>query len=325
MPNSKLENYLVRRISPDETYANLLRFPRFFEIETVNACNARCPMCTIDDWQRHTPVMKDDVFEKIAQELGQNAHEVKRVSLYRDGEPLLDKKMPQRIARLKRAGIRQVSISTNAGLLDEGRARAILEAGLDQIILSIDSINKPVFEAIRARLVLEEVLENSLRLIRLRDEMKAKTQIWVRMIRQESNYDEWDAYKAFWEPKLSRQDRLSYHMIHNWGSQLKDFKAVAPSYEPGLPCIALWSLMVIFADGRVPLCNVDYNDKHPSGDVAATSIAEVWRNKVMNERRAWHLAGEKGRIDMCANCNVWDEPSDKTKVASEFSEAFDVV
>ncbi len=41
--------YLQRRISPQESYEDLLNFPRFIEIETVNACNARCPMCTIDD------------------------------------------------------------------------------------------------------------------------------------------------------------------------------------------------------------------------------------------------------------------------------------
>ena len=58
--------YLQRRISPGETHDDLLSFPRFIEIETVNACNARCPMCTIADWQRKTPTMKDALFRRIA-------------------------------------------------------------------------------------------------------------------------------------------------------------------------------------------------------------------------------------------------------------------
>ena len=62
MGGNKLEKCLLGRIDKDSKINDLLRFPRFFEIETVNACNARCPMCTIDDWQRKTPTMKDSLF-----------------------------------------------------------------------------------------------------------------------------------------------------------------------------------------------------------------------------------------------------------------------
>ncbi|HIO82261.1 TPA: hypothetical protein EYG59_27145, partial [Candidatus Poribacteria bacterium] len=75
MEISKAQEYLVRRISPSEKYQDLIQFPRYLEIETVNACNARCPMCTINDWQRDTPTMKDELFEKIAAEVIDNADE----------------------------------------------------------------------------------------------------------------------------------------------------------------------------------------------------------------------------------------------------------
>ena len=48
----RYKEYLVKRISSDETYEDLIRFPRYIEIETVHACNAKCDMCTINDWQR---------------------------------------------------------------------------------------------------------------------------------------------------------------------------------------------------------------------------------------------------------------------------------
>ena len=110
------KDYLHTRISPQESYEDLLAFPRYFEIETVNACNARCTMCTIDDWTRHTPVMKDPLFKKLADEICAHDSEVKRVSLYRDGE-LLDKKMAKRVAMLKDGGVKKVGISTNVALL----------------------------------------------------------------------------------------------------------------------------------------------------------------------------------------------------------------
>lgn len=316
---NSLQNYLVRRISPDESYDDLLIFPRYFEIETVNACNARCAMCTIKDWARRAPIMKMDLFEKIADEIGTHAATVKRVSLYRDGEPLLDHKLPQRIAMLKQRGIRQVTISSNVALLNETRSRDLLDAGLDLIILSIDSLDKAVFEAIRIGLTHEEVMENALRFIGLRDQLRPETRIWIRMIRQKINSDEFPRFNAFWTPKLREGDRVNYHNIHNWGSQLKTFDAMVASTEPTLPCVFLWASMVIQGDGTVPLCNVDYNTKFPTGTVATDSIASLWQSPLMTARRALHLSGRKAEISLCTECNVWDEPPDVVSVAADFT------
>jgi len=319
MGSPKGNEYLVRRISPQETYEDLIRFPRYIEIETVNVCNARCPMCTIDDWERGAPSIKDDLFKKIADEVIENAHELNRVSLYRDGEPLIDKKLAQRCATLKDGGVKNVSISTNVSLLTEDKSRDLLEAGLDTIIMSIDSLQKDVFEGIRVRLNFEEVLENALKFIELRNKIRPETRIWMRMIRQESNKNEWPEYQAYWADKLSEQDRIYFHNIFNWGGQLEGFMPINKSFEPNLPCVALWSLLVIFANGDVPLCNVDYNNKFPTGSVVTHSIKELWQSKIMNERRQLHLDGEKSCISICKNCNVWDESPDLEGISSEYA------
>lgn len=307
MDMDKAQEYLNRRISPTESYADLVRYPRYVEVETVNACNARCPMCTIADWERGAPTMKDEVFTKIAADLIAHKDEIKRVSLYRDGEPLLDKKMASRIATLKQGGIKQVSISTNVALLTEKVSVALLEAGLDILIMSVDSLKKEVYEGIRVRLNFEETMENALRFAALRDRINPSTQIWMRMIRQESNKDEWPAYETFWKERLAPTDRIYHHNVFNWGGQLQGFKPITTSYEPNLPCVALWSLMVIFANGDVPLCNVDYNNKYPLGNVLEHSVSELWQSKLMAERRQMHVDGRKACITLCDKCNVWDE------------------
>ena len=141
-----LDKYIINRIDPKENINSLLEFPRYVEIETVNACNARCPMCTINDWERNYPVMKDDVFNKISDELIENKRYLKRVSLYRDGEPLIDKKLSKRINKFKENGIDNTSIATNVSLLNEKKSYDLLNAGLGIIILSIDSLKKDIFE-----------------------------------------------------------------------------------------------------------------------------------------------------------------------------------
>ena len=322
---SKLESYLSRRIDSKSKFQNLLEFPKYVEIETVNACNARCPMCTINDWERNYPVMRDNVFNKISDEIIENKEFVKRVSLYRDGEPLIDKKMPQRINKFFKNGIKETSIATNVALLNEKTSRDLLESGLGMVIFSIDSLKKEVYEKIRVRLKFEQVRDNAIKFLELRDKINPKCRVWTRMIRQESNYNEFDDYYNFWKKYASEVDRIYYHNIFNWGGQLDGYKSVEKSYEPNLPCVALWSLMVFFANGDVPLCNVDYNNKYPTGNVMKNSIRELWKSKIMNARRKLHLDGNKKDISICVNCNVWDEVKGEELISPEFAEKVSIL
>ena len=316
----KLEEYLIRRIDKQKNISNLLEYPSFVEIETVNACNARCPMCTINDWNRNYPLMKDDVFNKISDDLIENKKYLKRVSLYRDGEPLVDKKLANKIAKFKDNGINHTSIATNVSLLNEKRAKDILSSGLGLIIMSVDSLKKDVYEKIRKRLVFEEVIENAIRFFELRDKINPNCRVWMRMIRQEDNYNEWENYQKFWRKYAKEIDRVYYHNIFNWGGQLENYKSIEKSFEPNLPCVTLWSLMVFFANGDVPLCNVDYNNKFPTGNVMNSSIREIWKSKVINQRREWHLNNKKDKISLCKNCNVWDEAKGEKLISPEYAE-----
>ncbi len=309
MTEEQLQEYIVGRVSLHETYEDLLAFPKYFEMETVNACNARCVMCPLPQSRRKP--MSDELFKKISDEIISHAGHVKRVALYRDGEPLLDPKLPERIAVFKQKGIKRVGISTNVSLLTKERAKAVLNAGLDEIILSIDSLKKEVFENIRQGLTFETVMENALMYIKLRNKLRPASQIWVRMVRQETNAGEWEAYEAFWKEKLNESDRVNFHEIHNWGGQLDGSNTDKKNTEKEMPCIALWSLMPIFSDGTVPLCNVDFQAKHVLGDLNCESIEEIWKSDRMARIRQEHLAGQKGKTArICRDCNAWTLPSD---------------
>jgi hypothetical protein len=281
-------------------------------------------MCTINDWSRRGGPMDDALYERLAAEIIDHAGHVERVSLYRDGEPLLDPAMPERIRALKQGGVKEVMLSSNVSLLTPDKGEALLRAGLDTMILSVDSLDPETYAEIRVGLDLDTVLRNARKFIALRDRIRPETRIRMRMIRQESNYDEWPAYQRYWADKLSARDRVYFNNINNWGGQLKTFKAVSRSYEPNLPCVALWSLLVVFAGGEVPYCNVDYNNTRPTGNLAGATIAELWRSQTMQDKRRAHLAGRKRENPLCETCNAWDEPPDAQPVSAEYAEAVDI-
>ena len=120
-------------------------FPKYFLIEPVNTCNARCIMCGIDFDKKVKAVLPDQLLDKLADEISQYNSHVEKVMLYLDCEPLLDKNLHLKIAQLKKAGVRRVNVATNASILTERRAREIIEAGLDEIYITIDSLDKKTF------------------------------------------------------------------------------------------------------------------------------------------------------------------------------------
>jgi len=130
------------------------------------------------------------------------------------------------------------------------------------------------------------------------------------MIRQESNEDEFDSYKKFWEELKVldlKKDRVYFHNIFDWGGQVTDHKRISTNTEKFLPCVSLWSLMPIFANGDVPMCNVDFNCNHKIGNVLDNSIKEIWQSDDLAEIRNNHLSSSKYLYKMCENCNVWEE------------------
>ena len=102
--------------------------------------------------------MSNWLFDKIAEELADYKDWVRLTDVQRAGEPLLDKKLIPRIKKLKANGMRGISIATNSMLLDEERARGLIEAGLDEIMFAIDSIEEEQYKKIKVGLDFKTVI-----------------------------------------------------------------------------------------------------------------------------------------------------------------------
>ena len=187
-------DFICRRLDL-ENLADSSYFPKYFEIETVRACNAKCSMCTVHEWENKNNRMDETLFKKISEEIEKYSSWIERVCLSRNGEPLLDNKLVERIKRFKDYGIKYTTFSTNASLLIEKKSIKLIESGLDDIRFSIDGITKETFENIRKGLNYEQVMNNCLRFIKLRNERGIKPMIQVRMVLQKENESEEEEFK----------------------------------------------------------------------------------------------------------------------------------
>ena len=289
-----------------------LYFPKYFQIETSRVCNAQCPFCASDQWDKSVPFMSDVLFDKIAEELEQYAHWIEFVAMQRAGEPLLDKKIVERIQRIKQAGIKFVSLSTNASLLSESKAGELLTAGLDEIMLSIDSVDRSEYAKMRVGLDYETVIRNIKNFFRIRDRIKPDVIVRVRGIsfydpNNEKHRKEYRGWEDFWNKFRKPHDRIYLKQAHNWGNQ-KQWDDKIPDYDWVFhPCILPWSTIHITTSGMVPLCPQDFDAKMRLGDINQHSIADTWRNdKWMNARRL-HQSGQRNEISFCRGCRLFDK------------------
>jgi radical SAM protein with 4Fe4S-binding SPASM domain len=284
-----------------------MRFPKFFEIETVNACNARCIMCTINEWTGNDSVkMSDELFDKFVQEVSQYSDWIEIICLNRDGEPTLDKSIDKKIKALKDVGIKKVRFVTNAQKLDENLARRVLEAGIDEVMFSIDSTEKEAYEAIRVNLSYDVVVQNTLNYIKLRDEINSNSKVTIRMIEMPETIHQKEKWLEYWIDKVSSTDSVYTMPMHTWGSQFGDVANEKVDRYASVACISPFSSMAIHSDGKIGICAADYNSKNIMGSFENESIEQIWQSEKFMEVREAHLNNNRNKYEICQGCDIWN-------------------
>jgi cyclic pyranopterin phosphate synthase len=136
----------------------LQRPMRDLRISVTDRCNFRCTYCMPFDeyqWIERHEVLSFEEIERVARMfLRFGIHKVRLTG----GEPLVRKDLPRLIQRLTGIqGLGDLSLTTNGALLAD-QARALYEAGLRRINVSIDSLRHERFLALTQRGNLDDVL-----------------------------------------------------------------------------------------------------------------------------------------------------------------------
>jgi len=285
-------------------------FPKFLHIETVSTCNARCIMCPVEEWERASKLMSDELYDKILKEMEPFAHWMEMVTVHLDGEPLIDKKLESRVRTLKQIGIRKATISSNASLMTPKRAEAILRSGMDEVTFSIDGATKKTFELIRKGLDYDECISNVISFISLRNELAPEVPVRTRMTIMEENAGEFDLFREFWQGHMGPLDTAYGRLSHNWARGSKNYNLPETQDKSALnasACPSLWSSMTVLCDGRVPLCCIDFNASEELGNVHDSTMQSIWQGGVLERLRDGHLNEGRSSLSMCVDCNAWDD------------------
>lgn len=278
-------------------------FPIHLDIETTNVCNLECPFCprTIqinDGTYSDIGTMNMNLYKKIIDEGAENG--LCSIKLNYLGEPLLDKYIIERIKYAKEKGIIEVMFNTNATALTEQMSHKILEAGIDSVFFSVDSIIPEEFNKMRPGADYHQVVKNIKNFIKIKDEGNYRhVQTRTSMVVMPTNAHEVEEYTSFWLPIVGIVGYGEWVVHSSSHGEVED-------YNPDFVCSQPFQRMFIMYDGVCTPCCVDDGRGYVLGNVTKNTVKEVWHGDIYKKLRDAQTSGNYKDIDICKRCYLPD-------------------
>ena len=236
------------------------------------------------------------------------------MQFYFQGEPLLNKDLPEMIKLAHKAGI-YTTVSTNALALTPLLAEKLMRSGLNRIIVSIDGMSEESYGAYRVGGSLHKALDGLTYLRQAKETTGSRTHIKLQALRLRSNEHEWEAmkrqYKAIGADSLSLKTAQFYNFEH--GNPLMPSNEKYGRYakgkddlyylkrKPSRSCRRLWTGCVITVSGEVLPCCYDKAAQFSFGNIFTTPLSEIWHGEKANRFRRIILQ-KRSRPTICYNC-----------------------
>lgn len=135
-------------------------------VEPTSRCNLNCTTCIRNTWSEDFADMPWELYESLLEGLREMPH-LERMSFWGYGEPLLHPRIVDMIAGAKELGVK-TQIITNGMLLDEAMIDALIAAGLDSLIVSLDGPDAQSYEGVRFGADFDRVVSNLRTVLRKR-------------------------------------------------------------------------------------------------------------------------------------------------------------
>ncbi|MCM1035370.1 MAG: radical SAM protein [Paludibacter sp.] len=287
--------------------------PMFISVEPANRCMLHCPECPVGMGKnpRSLRLLSAELLQKV---LDENALFMHTVIFHFQGEPLLNKHLPQLVRRAKSYRI-YTMLSTNGQAVDAAMAEQLVSCGLDKIIVSIDGFTQSSYEAYRVGGSLQRALDAMRYLHACKVAQKASIEIELQCLRLRSNEQEWE-----WVQKHYKElgaDRLVFKTAqfydYEQGNPLMPSDERYCRYRKDKTgkyrlkkkqknrCWRLWSGCVVDVDGNVLPCCFDKDRQYVLGNLFTSSLEDIWQGSAaMSFRR--NLLQHRKEIDICTNC-----------------------
>jgi MoaA/NifB/PqqE/SkfB family radical SAM enzyme len=277
--------------------------PPILALEFTNYCNLKCLYCTSPLGQRERGYMSDEVFAGILASLKEM--KTNRIQLVGNGESTIHPKFSEFISELGKTK-RFISMVTNGQWIKEQVISDMLRAPLDLVEISIDSGGKEGYERSRVNGNFEKLLSNLTLLKKLRDELRSKTMINIRVMLRPSQKDNFNEESLFW--KQYADTVMPQYIVKINNTTYEDDVFMFPQRQNNSfpKCSMPFKHLEVKWTGEILMC---YNTLHQMGppglvigNVKNETVLRLWNGEIMKQYREAHRKRLEENMPVCKGC-----------------------
>ena len=142
---SRVRSSRVKHLGVLAFYLAKKRYLGLF-LDPTQACNLKCRMCYFSGESHRRPdrsLLSLDDYKAMADAV---FHRVLCLQIGCGAEPTLYPHLPELVRLAKEKGVPNISLTTNGNLLDGGKLDKLIDAGLDELILSVHGLTRSTYE-----------------------------------------------------------------------------------------------------------------------------------------------------------------------------------
>lgn len=293
----------LRKFYYTNHFETLYDSPRWLAVNAIPGCNYRCDKCQyhsprIKESGNYGPAMSLEMFRKILEK----CKDYKRLSSIAptiSGEPLLHPEIVTIVSMIKQSGY-SCGFATNAALLTRALSRKLLEAGLDGLAFSVDSINPDTYRKLQGgdlSLVEQNILDFKEETIRQRGSFSGT----IVCVVSKENETEIEEYRRIW---LGRGFHVIFSAEHDISANYRPYFAHTEwASKHRMPCFSLWLGLYLTDEGRQLTCGSMAKTKGLQESIFETPPLEFWQSRAMTLLRKQQLSGETPHY--CHEFSCW--------------------
>lgn len=308
---------IYRLSKPSRDFAKgKIPLPILLQVQTVSACNGKCPFCPYSFVSRELPQgkMEWETYQKIVDECV-SFPSLKFFTPMLQNEPLLDKDICKavRYFKEKSGGKVPIFIVTNGYLLTPSLIRQLVDSGLDHLIVSINAHKKETYEELMPGFQFEKLVSNIENL--LSSDLR-RTRVTLRFLENQKNKNEIQGALGYWHKRgvhtevlpfiNNRADSVDISRLRSKRSEMllgSRIKQKVFSYFSNCCILPFYQMNILF-NGDVLLCCNDWRRAPILGNVNREKLKEIWEGEGAREIKAKILHRDYKSVEACKGCSV---------------------
>jgi len=329
-----VRNYLLHEKEKTEKPVVMSSVPWAIEIEMTNRCNLACTQCFRSKGLK--PYRLGDMDPANYRQILDQFPSAALIVLNGFGEPMMYPHFFDIVEYTHKARPwAKIGIYTNGMLIDDEKARKMMDCGLTEVSISIDAARPETYRKVRRGGKLDVLHENIRRLIRIKRETKARfPHVGVNFVMVNDNEGELVPFieqaremgvdyvncisMATWDWGFgNRRFEASYRAELTAARKRLDELGMACKSFPGdsfgwadprrtFDCNFFWgeNFRVTY-DGNITLgCCTPFAETFTYGNLLDQPFSEIWNNDLFRRNREMAKRGEPP-VSACASCDAF--------------------